>query len=630
MRKQNFSFQAYFHSFVFLFFCLIFLSTPALAQTERILDFSSTVIINQDGSLLVTENITAWATGDQIKRGIIREFPTDYIQASGQKMRVGFTVLEVLRDGQPEPYHIKALANGQAIYMGDQDVFLDPGQYVYTITYKTTRQLGFFPEYDELYWNVNGNGWRLPIDKVNCIVHLPEKATAINVVSYEGPMGSKGSQSFPGGSSIVKLESSRPYAPLEGLTIAISWPKGFVSEPALGERAFVYGMEIILGIGLVLIFFYYLYAWFRVGRDPAKGVIVPLFNPPQGFSPAMVRMLSVLRFDNTAFTAGIINMAVKGALRIEDKKSGKAVILKDTAPPTLSAGEQAAWESLQMGGQRIDLTPKNHHIWGLAQKTMEYQLDREMGTTYFAHNTGWILPALPISLVSILGGAWFVADWKIFVFICVWLTGWTLACYALTRQFILTWHQPGLGGKIKALLFGLSLTAPFLVGEALGLWVLFMYTTGLGTLLFLGQVLAHALFVHLLKAPTLVGRRVMDEIEGFRMYLGATEKDRLNILHPPNETPELFEKLLPYAIALGVANKWGARFASILAQAGYAPNWYLGSNFNSINPGSFAQSLGSSMTSSIASASTAPGSSSGSSGGGSSGGGGGGGGGGGW
>ncbi len=135
-------------------------------------------------------------------------------------------------------------------------------------------------------------------------------------------------------------------------------------------------------------------------------------------------------------------------------------------------------------------------------------------------------------------------------------------------------------------------------------------------------------------APTPEGRTVLDHIAGFKQYLSITETERLDRMTPPADTPEIFEKFLPYAIALGVENRWADRFQSVLAaaaaqgQQGFA--WYAGSGDPWSNPGSFVSSVGSSLASTISSASAAPGSSSGSGGGGSSGGGGGGGGGGGW
>ena len=135
-------------------------------------------------------------------------------------------------------------------------------------------------------------------------------------------------------------------------------------------------------------------------------------------------------------------------------------------------------------------------------------------------------------------------------------------------------------------------------------------------------------------APTIEGRAVLDHIAGFKQYLSITERERLDRMTPPKDTPELFEKYLPYAIALGVENHWATRFAGVLAAAAARGQhgfvWYSGSSSPWNNPTGFADSVGSSLSSTISSASTAPGSSSGSGGGGSSGGGGGGGGGGGW
>ncbi len=126
----------------------------------------------------------------------------------------------------------------------------------------------------------------------------------------------------------------------------------------------------------------------------------------------------------------------------------------------------------------------------------------------------------------------------------------------------------------------------------------------------------------------------MDQIEGFKMFLSVAEQDRFQKLHPPDVTPELFEKYLPYALALGVENDWSEKFAKSIAVTGgaqgYHPGWYRGSSWNEFGAGGFAGNLGSSLAGAVASSSSPPGSSSGSGGGGSSGGGGGGGGGGGW
>lgn len=141
-------------------------SAPARAQ-ERILSFDSMIRVNVDASLTVTETIAVEALGQEIKRGIYRDFPTVYPQPDGSRPESGFEVVEVLRNGEPEPWFTEGNLDGVRVYFGQEDVFLEPGRHVYRLTYRTTRQLRFFADHDELYWNVNGNGWRFSADKVS-------------------------------------------------------------------------------------------------------------------------------------------------------------------------------------------------------------------------------------------------------------------------------------------------------------------------------------------------------------------------------------------------------------------------------------------------------------------------------
>ena len=173
-----------------------------------------------------------------------------------------------------------------------------------------------------------------------------------------------------------------------------------------------------------------------------------------------------------------------------------------------------------------------------------------------------------------------------------------------------------MGAEIVVLYFYLQMGSPWLLLSTVSI------------------ILINLLFYYLLKAPTRAGRSLMDRIEGFRLFLGVAERDRLNAIMPPEKTPETFERFLPYAIALGVENRWAEYFAGVLSAAAtagaYSPAWYSGSSLAHSGMGDFATSLGSSFSGAISSSSTAPGSGSGGGGGGSSGGGGGGGGGGGW
>ena len=179
---------------VLLFWLLLstFAAPTFSAQSERILEFKSRMQVQQDGSMTVTEKITVVCAGQQIKRGIYRDFPTKYKDRHGNTIRVGFEVLEVLRDGFPEPYHIKKLSNGKRVYVGKKGLLLKPGIYTYTLTYKTDRQLGYFKDFDELYWNVTGNGFGFVIEKVEALVEIPPRAVILKSAAYTGKFGERG------------------------------------------------------------------------------------------------------------------------------------------------------------------------------------------------------------------------------------------------------------------------------------------------------------------------------------------------------------------------------------------------------------------------------------------------------
>ncbi len=168
------------------------------ARHERILDFRSNIEVHRDGAVTVTETIKVVSTGRKIKRGIYRDFPTTYKDRLGTTVRVGFKLVEVRRDGRPEPYRVESRSNGIRIYIGQKDVLLRRGTYTYKITYRTTRQIGFFENSDEFYWNVTGNGWEFAIERASASVVLPEGAKALDHGAYTGRMGARGGDFIAG------------------------------------------------------------------------------------------------------------------------------------------------------------------------------------------------------------------------------------------------------------------------------------------------------------------------------------------------------------------------------------------------------------------------------------------------
>jgi len=184
---------------LFVFFAcvvsaVIFVHSGAAAAAEKILSFDSSVKVYPDSSLEVRENIRVAASGDRIKRGIYRDFPTRYKDKRGNNYQVDFQVISASRDGRPESYRLERRSNGVRVYLGKSNIYLSPGEYDYTLVYRTNRQLGFFKDFDELYWNVTGNGWDFPIERASAVVDLPQGAEGHIRESdaYTGYSGSKG------------------------------------------------------------------------------------------------------------------------------------------------------------------------------------------------------------------------------------------------------------------------------------------------------------------------------------------------------------------------------------------------------------------------------------------------------
>ncbi len=617
----------------------IFLPTVGSAQNqpERILAFASQIEVRSNGGLAVTETIQVDAQGQQIQHGIYRDFPQLYKNGAGRRVRTGFVVQRVLRDGQPEAFHLASRENGPRVYFGSAATFVAPGRHTYELTYTTDRQLGFFQEHDELYWNVTGNGWIFSIENATATVTLPAGTDITKVTAYTGPQGARG-RDFTASqeTNVARFATTRRLPPENGLTIVVEWPKGHVAAPTgLTRLGYLLrdnrGLMLALA-GLLVTTAYYWLAWRAVGRDPRRGVIIPRYAPPADFSPAAVRYLGWMGFDNTAFTAAILNLAVQGVIRIVERKEGifrhktYQLIPVRNARYQISAAEDLVRRELVGDGMPVSVVQENYASFQAARKGLRDFLAAKIQATYFQNHFPHSLLGSLLGLVSLGAILWDQVEPPAMAFL---LGGFFLAPVLAIA----------IGCRLNRAAGGVFAGAViFAAGVA---WKYFHQPWWLVLLPMIFGMLA-GMFHFLLKAYTPEGRKIMDEIEGFKRYLSVAEQDRLNLENPPERTPQLFEQFLPYALALGVEQKWSEQFAGILAAAGtapgqsqYSPAWYSGDSWNHLGATSFATAMSASLDGAISSAATSPGSSSGGSsggggGGGSSGGGGGGGGGGGW
>ncbi len=626
---------------------LIWVSAP-LAADERILEFHADLRVLDSGAMEVEETIRVRAEGNRIKRGIYRDFPTDYRGRFGEMVRVEFEVAGVLRDGDAEGWFTESLANGVRVYIGRKQVMLDPGVYEYTLRYRTDRQLGFFEDHDELYWNVTGNGWDFPIDSAAATVRLPAgiPPEQVRVEAYTGAQGARGQdyQVARGYDDSAVFRTTRPLAPRQGLTIVVTWPKGFVAEPSRLEQVGYLLRQnahlLVTGVGLLVLAAFYLGVWYRVGRDPAAGAIIPIYQPPQGYSPASMRYVRRMGYDHTSFAAAIVNLAVKGYLEIEDNDGDYTLRRRDGGDAELAAGESALLKKLFAAAGSVKLKQANHRRIRAAIDAHKGSLARDYETRYFVTNRGWAILGVVMTLATFTIGTLLLPASGAApgaAFMVLWLSGWTLGVFFLLRQIVVAWRQVGRGKWLHILpaIFITLFAMPFVGGELVGIYFLGESAGWAMVVLLVLAIAINFFFYEWLKAPTLAGRRLLDQVDGFAQYLAVAEGDELKLAGAPDRTPDLYERYLPYALALGVEQQWSDKFAAVLAAAAvdgqsYHPGWYRGGGFDVSRVGGFASGLGSSLSGAVASSSSAPGSSSGSGGGGSSGGGGGGGGGGGW
>ena len=561
--------------------CLLLLALPVLAGAdERILEFHSDITVKQDGWIEVTETIRVRAEGERIRRGIYRDFPTEYFDKLGNRYVVDFQPFAVFRNEAREPFKIVEYRNGVRTYFGRSDRFIDHGVHTYQFRYRASRMLGFFENHDELYWNVTGFDWAFPIDRGSATVRFDfdVPAGAIATEAYTGPQNSTRQDftSHVDADGVAHFAANDALGPLNGLTIVVMWPKGFVTEPTALERtAWILkdnvGLVIVL-LGFAGVLAYAIPVWKRYGKDPEEGVLVTRYEPPQGFSPASLRYIRQMYYDDKTMTAAILSLAVKGYLRINDLGSKHTLFRLEPGPdaPALATGEAELYEALFKDGKRVVLEQDNHALLGGARTAHRTSLIKDYKRHYFRVNGLLNLPSILIAVASVA----------------------------------------------LAIIVGGRLSVAMIV-------------------VIVAMFLAVAFFGAIMRRPTLRGRKVLDEMLGFKDYLEVAEKDEMNLRNPPEKTPQLFEAYLPFALALGVEQAWAEKFARVLEAIrgpdgrSYQPSWYSGSWSNtriSSNIGSVSSGLGSAISSSV----TPPGSSSGGGGGGFSGGGGGGGGGGGW
>lgn len=562
---------------ILLFFKLILLinfSSQGFSHQEVITNLHSKIVINQDASLTVTESITVNAQHDKIRRGITRSFPTRYKSNSGANVVVDFNVLQVLLDGKECHYQIAPAENGKIVLFGDEQL-VTKGTHTYEITYQTNRQLNFSKDWTELYFNVVGSNVIFPIIKAEADIYLPDKIDPdqVELYGYTGYYGQKGNhyRAKIYKPNICHFETTQSLKPNQGFTISVAFPSGMggISEPTLWMKLKWFFKDnlamIILLMCILLLLLIYFYAAYQIHQN--KPLIIPLFTPPAELLPADCSFLHFKNFNNAALTATIVDLAVHGYLKIK----------------------------YQAGS----FLTRNYYVLIKNKETVEPEKNpfyNQLIQTLFSQHNELKLEQTNYSILS---------------------------KFRNQLNFKADTNQKHIQSCEIILAAGITISVLSVFGA---LWL-----QQIESMFFLVIIIIviNTIAIHNLKNYTSDGQKLYAQIAGFRMFLSYTEKDRLERLNHPTITSDVFEKYLPYAIALEVDHAWTAHFKEIYSQMtaqNYQPNWFIGKPFHFNNFNNDLQNVSNALNKAITAPFNAPGYSSGRSGGGFSGGGGGGGG----
>ena len=500
---------------VVLFFvgCTALAPCRADARSLAIARFDADIQIGRDGQLAVTETLDVRFTGTW--NGVVRRLPVRYRTTDGFAYGLRVAVLAATDlSGQ-------RLRTEERRRDGNLELKVwVPGaaDAVRTVRlrYVVLRALRFFADHDELYWNVTGTEWEAPIESATARVFLPDGA-GLRARAFTGVRGStRGDADVDVHDATVRVRAFHELPPGQGLTIVAGWAKGIVREPTPIERASAFVADNWPLAAPVLALVVCTLVWWRVGRDPATRPIVARWEPPKGMTPADCGALGDHVVHLRHVTATIVDLAVRGYLAIA--RVGDGWTFERRRAPE-------AWG---------DLLPHETRLMQALFGELEWR-DVESLRGMFGHDADAEREMIGERLVS---------------------CGWYRTNPAAVRG---AWATGGVGVIAAGV-------AAWWAGADLGAGPLPLAIGGIAS----GLVVCAFSFI--MPARTLRGAEAYAGVLGLKEFLSRVDGDRLARLP---KTPETFERLLPYAIALGVEKAWAKTFAGIYATP---PEWCQGAD----------------------------------------------------
>ena len=518
----------------------LLLAAPAAAQRTLVIQsFDATIEVSADGSILVEEVIVPRFTGSW--NGIYRTIPVQYRTPQG----LNYTLrLDVEGATGEEGRELRIESSRERHYRKLRIWVPDASDTTKTVKlrYRVANALRFFEEHDELYWNVTGDEWDVPIEAASAHVTLPGEVTGVRATAFRGAYGSTEQAAVSIEPSGVRVDATGGLAFREGLTVVVGWNPGVVHRPTATERT-VSTLYSNLPLAIPpLIFVGMLWLWRAKGRDPELAPIATQYEPPSHLTPAELGTLADGKPDMRDITATIVDLAVRGYLHITEVKDEHLFGLLSSRDYTFTLKQpRSSWGTLKT--HERDLLGS---IFGSSESVTLSDLKNK----FYKH-----LPGLKNSLYGMLVKDGFYTGRPDRV----------RALYIIAA-IVVGVLLVVLSGTVMAAL-GMQPAAGIVAGILSGLIML--------------------IFGWFMPSRTVRGTRELEKVLGFQEFLSRVEADRIE---RTVKTPEMFEKYLPFAMALGVEDNWAKAFEGIYTQP---PQWYTGpAGVHTFRPSTFTSNLG--------------------------------------
>ena len=567
-------------------------SVRAAVPTE-VRSLVSTVTTYASGSIEVREQLTLVTTGTTITRTLSQDV-RDVLP--GSRATPSWRVQRASVDGHPVSWRMRSPSPSQlTLDIGNE---MTPGLHSLDLTFITDRFIVARTSGADLTWDATG-AWNAPVAQAAIVVMPPPgaeralKGAGAYVQNAVGRIASL--QAVAGMDGEFMIRAERPLAAGERLVVHAAWPAGFVGVPTAGMRADWFVRDwggVVMGLlGLLVLAGYFQSAWSTVGRDPPRTAIIPRFDPPEDMSPAGMRYIRRMSFDGTAFAANLLDMGSRGALTVT-QDHGTTVLRRTSAPSTILPPDEQVMADRMFGNSQGALTVTHYAqpVLQAAQAALRTYLDTNCHTEYFGLHRHETLVGIGISFVTaVLAGmaqATTRASALAYLSLLAWLSIWSAAVAFIWSSVVRTWKTPPATHPVRPTSFLGALTISMAATEEKraqsnsaslavcfsGFWfvgagMFFRVATVPVAVLVVAMAVLDIVYGRLMPSWTRRGRQVVDEADGFALYLKVAEKQHMDWFHPPEKTPELLERYLPYALALGVQQEWSEQFRDTVEQS---------------------------------------------------------------